>query len=418
MDSSALDLGDVRAGNTLLALKFLWAEDVSRAELARRTGLSRSTVSVIVNGLIECGLLAEAGHGESIGGRRPLMLHLMERAALILALDLGARHVSVASLDLVGRILSERTVPHAIDAGPDETLSCVSRLVDEVLAATAGLVGARDGAAVLARVAMAGVGVPGPVEYGTGCVVRPPNMPGWDGVSVSRWLASRYPLPIFVDNDANVAALAEKRFGAGRGVDNLVYLKVATGIGAGLIVDGRLYRGARGGAGEVGHVSINESGPVGRSGNPGSLESYAAVEVIEAAVRSRVAAGEASRVGPDADVRAIAAAAHLGDALALSALREAGEHLGVAVSTLLNLFNPEMVVLGGRLAIAGDHVLEPLRRVAAERSLVINRSARVVPSELGPHAGVLGAGALALGELFSSRWLDRLVEVARGETLG
>lgn len=401
---AGLDLGDVRAANTLLALGMLWAQDVSRAELARRTGLSRSTISAIVDELVESRLVEEAGPGESLGGRRPTLLRLRERAALVLGVDVGQRHLTVGVLDLLGRPLADETLPHPVEAGPGATRRLAMELVERCLA--------RAGEP-LSAVAFVGVGVPGPVGAGGGTLVQPPNMPGWDGVAVPAWLGTELGVPVVAENDANAAALAEARFGAGRNTPDLVYLKAATGVGAGIVVGGRLFRGARGGAGELGHVSINEAGPPGPSGNPGSLESYASVPVIEAAARSRALAGERTTLPDGADLAAIARAADGGDPLARSVLEEAGAHLGVAVATLLNLLNPSLVVLGGRLALAGEHVLGPVRRVVGERTLKINReAARLVLSELGPRAGLQGAGALALGELNTTAGLDRLLRVA------
>lgn len=404
MTHAVLDLAAIRAQHTLLLLRELWREDVSRVELSRRLGLSRSAISSIVSELQDVGLVREAGkQTDRIGvGRRATILTLDAGAALLVGVDLGARHVRVALLDLRCRILDVEERPLDISCGPAEAYVSVDDLLRTLLGRMK---------VDVSRIALIGVGIPGPVDHHTGRVVRPPNMPGWDGENVAHALARRFGVPVHVDNDANLGALAEWRFGEHRGTNDLIYVKVAAGIGAGILLGGRLYRGARGGAGEIGHISINEMGPRGRSGNPGSLESYAAAHTIVAGMRERLR-GTSTALTPHSTLAdLLRLAPH--DRLAREIWQDTGRHLGVAVTTVLNLFNPAAVVIGGQIASAGAPLIGAIREVVGERALLISRdSVHVSLSELGPDVGVLGAGVLVLEELLTPRGLPHLYRVA------
>ncbi|GHF51401.1 putative NBD/HSP70 family sugar kinase [Deinococcus metalli] len=399
-----LDLAAIRARHTVLLLGLLWEGDRARVDIARDLGLSRSAISNIVAELMDVGLVQEAGarSGAQVG-RRATLLHLNARAAMLLAIDLGASHARVDVLDLRCRSLASRSVPHDIQRGPQATYALLGELAAQVM---------REAGVVTAQVAVAGVGVPGPVDHESGGVVLPPNMPGWDGENVGEGLRRVLGVPVLVDNDANLGALAETRFGAHRGVADLIYVKLATGIGAGVLLGGRLHRGARGGAGEIGHISINEQGPVGRSGNPGSLESYAAAQVLAPLAAQLRASGTPSTLG-DAPTLADLLRHANSDPLARAVWQTTGHHLGVAISTMLNLFNPQAVVIGGRLAQAGEVLIGAVRTSAQQRTMRINAErARLDLSTLGGDAGVLGAGAMMLGALFTPRGLPHLYAIS------
>ncbi|THF85283.1 ROK family transcriptional regulator [Deinococcus sp. KSM4-11] len=400
-----LDLAAIRARHTLLLLGLLWDGDRARVDIARDLGLSRSAISSIVAELMEVGLVQEGGTRDGTGvGRRATLLHLNARAAALLAIDLGASHARVDVLDLRCRSLASRSVPHDIQLGPQATYALLTSLATQVL---------QEAGVPLTQVAVAGVGVPGPVDHESGRVVQPPNMPGWDGEHVGEHLRAALGVDVLVDNDANLGALAEARFGAHRGVSDLIYVKLATGIGAGVLLGGRLHRGARGGAGEIGHISINEQGPVGRSGNPGSLESYAAAQVLVPLATRLHAEGTPTTMNAPLTLDDLLRHAN-SDPLAQAVWETAGHHLGVAISTTLNLFNPQAVVIGGRLAQAGNVLIDAIRASADRRTMRINADrARIDLGTLGEHAGVLGAGAMMLGALFTPRGLPHLYRVSR-----
>ncbi len=409
MNFDVLDMAAVRVQHSLLLLRLLWQQDAPRIDLSRQVGLSRSAISSIVQDLLATGLVCE-GEARVSGhvGRRATMLSLHVTAAYLLCIDLGASHVRVALLDLRCAVLASSEQPHDVCSGPAATYPLLLQLALEVLA-QAGV--------CEHQVAAVGVGIPGPVDVRTGEVVRPPNMTGWDSENVARMLGAvlhgaGFTAPVLVDNDANLGALAEWKFGELRGCADLIYIKAATGIGAGVLLGGRLHRGVSGGAGEIGHISINEQGPLGRSGNPGSLESYAAAGVVLAKMRGRLhrypgtALNEDSRMG---DLTRLSSS----DALARELWAEVGRHLGVAITTTLNLFNPAAVLIGGQMAAAGEPLLGAVRQVVQERAMQVNRGhVSITASTLGQNIGVLGAGVMALELLFSPAGIGQLTRVS------
>ncbi|GAA4022950.1 hypothetical protein GCM10022631_41920 [Deinococcus rubellus] len=407
----AFDQAAIRSRHLLQLLSRLWTGDLARVDLARELHLSRSAVSSLVSELLEAGLVQESGvragqSGSQTGrpqtGRRATLLSLNAQAAFLLAVDLGASHLRVDLLDLRCQPLASRQIPHDVTAGPQATYARIVKLSRAVL---------RDAGVSQAQVALAGVSVPGPVDLSSGQVMAQ-HIPGWNGVAVASELGARLGLPTLVENDANLGVLAEHRFGAHQGQPDLLYLKLATGIGAGIICGGQLYRGSCGGAGEIGHIAINEQGPVGRSGGPGSLESYAAAQVLLPLAAERRAAGQITGLPERFTLSDLFASPD--DVLVRELWREVGHHLGVAISTALNLFNPGAVVLGGRLTQAGEALLSAVRESAALRTMQINHAhVHIDYSQLGADVGVLGVGAMLLGELLTPRGLLHLGQVSR-----
>jgi predicted NBD/HSP70 family sugar kinase/biotin operon repressor len=381
-------LESLRARNRRRVLDALRAAGTaSRADLARRTGLSRSTVSSLIADLQSAGLVAEvAGRGRAApsgqGGRPPVLLELGRSAGVAVGIDFGHRHLRVAVADLGHRVLAEAVRTLEAQHRAAEGLDQAARLVDQVL----GQAGTGHD-----RVIGVGMGLPGPIDRTTGTVGSPTLLPGWVGVRAAERLGELLGLPVQVDNDANLGVLAECTWGAGQGCTEVAYLKAATGIGAGLVLGGRLYVGASGTAGEIGHTTIDEHGPVCRCGNRGCLEMLAGAPAILELLRPGL--GERLTL---AEVLRLAAA---GDPGCRRVLADAGRHIGVAVANLCNLFNPERVIVGGELARAGDLLLEPLREVVRRGSIQSAlQTARIVPGVLGDRAEVLGAVALVLRE--------------------
>jgi len=356
---------------------------VSRADISRQTGLARSTVSSLVGELQRDGLVVERETAVAAqGGRPPVMLALDPGAGAVVGLhvDHGALHVAVA--DLGHTILAERTAELDVDHHADEGLAAAAALVDEVLT-EAGV--ERD------RVLGAGAGIAGPIDAATGTVGNSTILPGWVGIDVAGELERRLGLPVHVDNDANLGALAESLLGAGRDASEIVYLMLSSGIGAGLILGGRLYRGAGGTAGEIGHVLVDEQGPMCRCGNRGCLETYAgAGALLDLLRRSH---------GEDLTVERMIALARDGDLACRRVLADAGRTVGIAVAALCNQFNPELVVAGGNLAAAGDLLLDPMREALRRYAIpAAAGDARIVRGALGDRAELLGALVLVVGE--------------------
>lgn len=371
-------------------LQLVWRErEISRAEIARRKDLSRSTVSAIVEELLERGLMKEVGAGESSGGRRPIVLQFDDDAAVVLGVDLGATHVAVALTNLRGKVLAWESKKHPVREDPPGALALVDALAERCLETWGG---SRK------RLLGAGMGVPSPVDPARPETLDEVVIPAWKGVDVSRGLRKRFKVPVLVDNDANLGALAERYWGAGRDVDHFAYIKLGTGIGAGFFVDGKVYRGANGVAGEIGHVVIDPKGERCACGLRGCLATRVgsgpllrrARGLLKKYPRSALADG-------DFGITKMEDAALAGDPLALQMVREAADDVGIVVAGLLNLLNPSLVIMGGGFSRLGDLLLEPIRAVVRTRTLVSSvEASRIVTSELGARAVAIGAATLLL----------------------
>ena len=387
----------------------------TRAELVEATGLSRALVGQRLAALEAYGFVTEGGVGPSTGGRAPRRLRFRADAGHLLVADVGATSIDVAVADLAGGILGHAAEPADVADGPEPVLDRVEALFGDCLS-RADVHGPLFGI---------GVGVPGPVEFDAGRPISPPIMPGWDGFSVPERFA-RYGVPVCVDNDVNVMALGELTAGIGRGRENFIFLKIGTGIGAGIVAGGALYRGAQGCAGDIGHIQVatpDRGDVICRCGNLNCLEALAggfalARDGTDAARDGRSAFLQAlleeKRSVEAVDVAS--GAAH-GDPVSVELMTEAGRLVGQAVATLVNFFNPSLIVIGGGVADAGDSLLATIRQVVYRRSLPLaTRDLVVHRSALDGNAGVVGAATMVANELFAPdflpRWLEDGVPVA------
>ena len=357
----------------------------TRAQLAEATGLARSTITARIDTLMRLGLVAPFGGARSTGGRPPALFALNPTAKLVVGVDIGATHASAALTDLNGSILGELDARIAVADGPEAVMSWVVDAVRDLVDASERPI--EDLSAI-------GIGLPGPVEHSTGRPINPPIMPGWDRFDVPGHLQETYPVPVLVDNDVNIMALGERR-GHLRDVDDLVLIKVATGIGAGIVSGGVLQRGAQGTAGDLGHVRVPGADDVlCRCGNSGCLEAVAAGPALAAAVRAQ---GEAAETGGD-----VVELVRSGSQVAMAVVRQAGRDIGEVVATMVNLINPSVVVIGGQVAGAGEHLLAGIRESVYQRSLPLaTEHLRIVTSRAGGEAAVLGASALAIEHVLS-----------------
>jgi predicted NBD/HSP70 family sugar kinase len=359
--------------------------EATRFELAHRTGLSRATVSNLIDELREAGVVEERDHPDGrprTTGRPPILLSLASDAAFAVGLDIGHRHVRAAVCDLSGTPIADEWSPADVDDAYAETLDLAERLVGKALG---------DAALAEERLLGVGVGLAAPIDNATGEVDAGAILPGWDGTRPAEELSARLGLPVQLDNDANVGALGEQVFGAARGVEDLIYVRLSAGIGAGLVVRGQPYRGHRGLAGEIGHVAVDPAGHICRCGNRGCLETVASpVAVADLLERT---------LGRRVDVDTLLDLVRSGDRGARRAIADAGEAIGRALSSFVNALNPELVLVGGELAAAGPVLLEPIQS-AMERHSVPAAAAglRVEAGALGERAEVLGAAALALAQ--------------------
>jgi predicted NBD/HSP70 family sugar kinase len=371
-------------------LRMIWDQHrISRAEIARRTGLSRSTVTEIVDELLPMGLVAEVGVGPSRGGRPPIVLEFNYQAGCILGVDMGAAHIAVALMDLRGQILSWQHRAHPVRTDPEGTRALINELCSACLASRPG-----------SRKLLVGIGIAAP------CPVDPKHperfseivLPEWHGRSGFKQMGTRFKVPVMVDNDANLGALAERWWGAGRGIDDFAYVKVATGVGSGHFVLGKVYRGATGVAGEIGHVAIDPYGKPCICGLRGCLATLVGAQALVERAQELLARHPKSVLADRAiSIDSIEDAALAGDALGLEIVHEAAGHLGIAIAGLLNLMNPRLVILGGGLCRLGDLLLDPLRDVTRSRTLISSlTAANVQTSELGPRSIAVGAATYVL----------------------
>jgi glucokinase-like ROK family protein len=387
----------------------------SRSELVARTGLSRAIVAQRVGELIERGLVIEGGFGRSTGGRPPRQLAFNAEAGHVLVADLGATSIDVAVTTLDGRILAHRDEPADIADGPERCLTRADELFAELLSSTRALPG---------RLWGVGIGVPGPVEFRTGRPISPPIMPGWDGYPLRERFARRYDAPVWVDNDVNILALGEWRSGVAVGHDNVVVIKIGTGIGAGVISDGRIHRGAQGAAGDVGHIQVvDDAGVICRCGNVGCLEALAGGAALARAGEDAARTGRSERLAAALDQHGrvtaedVARAASFGDPLAVGLLQRAGRRVGAMLASVVNFFNPSLIVIGGGVAQSGDALLAAVRETVYRRSLPLaTRELLIQRSSLGGLAGVIGASAMVVDQLFTRESIA--LWMAEGEPSG
>lgn len=372
-----------------VVLRLIWEERrISRAEIARRTGYSRSTVSEVMGDLLAGGLVAEAGTGPSRGGRRPIELEFQDDAGRILGVEMGGAHVGVLLTDLRGREVAWAEEEHAVRDDPDGTRALIARMCHEL----------READGPSRPLLGLGVALPCPIDPRRPGTLSRLVLPAWDGEVGLEALADELAAPLYLDNDANLGALAERWWGAGQGVEDFVYVKLGTGVGAGHIIAGRIYRGAAGVAGEIGHLSIDPNGPRCLCGLRGCLATLVGSPALRERAARRLVENPASSLrGPRPGIMDIEDAALAGDALALEIVQGVAEPLGRAIAGLLNIMNPSLIVLGGGLTRLGDLLLDPLREMVQQRTLVSAVSASELRiGELGKRTVALGAATLVL----------------------
>jgi predicted NBD/HSP70 family sugar kinase len=367
-------------------------EPRTRAELAKITGLARSTIANRVESLITQGFLAFVGDAVSTGGRPPSQFALNHNARLVLAADIGATHAHIGLTDLAGRTVAERKATIDVAQGPDSVLGFLVEVGQELLAESSRP--AQDIIAV-------GIGLPGPVQHETGRPTTPPLMPGWDNFDVCGFVRETYDVPVLVDKDVNIMALGERAF-AWRGAQHFIFVKIATGIGAGIVSGGVLQRGAQGIAGDIGHIQIPRgAGTPCHCGNMGCLEAIASGPAILADLQKR-----GLQVSTNADLQA---AIVRGDREAIQAVRQAGRDIGEVLSGCVNIINPSVIAFGGSMSRAGEHLIAGVREVVYARSLpMATEHLAIVQSEAGENAALLGASMLAIDHALSPDHIDRL----------
>ncbi|NLS77254.1 MAG: ROK family protein [Chloroflexi bacterium] len=313
-----------------------------------------------------------------------------------IGIDLGGTKISTALMDEHGAILARAGCETEAATGQD---AVIARMVD-----TAKQVARDGGKADLRGIVAIGVGAPGPLDTKLGVLTAPPNLPGWLNVPLARIIEEQLGVPAYLENDANAAALAEFHYGAGVGCANMIYVTVSTGIGGGIILNGQLYGGTDGAAGEVGHTMILPDGPLCGCGNRGHLEALASGTAIARAARELIAKGVPTLMvelaqGDTSAVTALTVeiAAKRGDLEAQRIIDRAMEYLGIGMANLANIFNPDMIVLGGGVTKMGEMLFAPVRRAVDRFAFpIIAKTVQIVPAKLGKDVGVIGAATVAV----------------------
>lgn len=358
----------------------------TRAELVAETGLARTSVVNRLGALVAAGLVTDAGVNAASGGRPAGRVVFDATSRVSIGIDLGATHGSVGILDLTGRVLRQADTQLDIARGPEETLGWATDTAVRLLESSG-----YSPSLVLGT----GVGVPGPVEHSTGRPVRPPIMPGWDGFDIPSFIRARLDAPVFVDNDVNLLALGE-RATRWPDVDDLLFIKVATGIGAGIILGGTLQRGFSGSAGDIGHVLI----PGGLLEGP-DLEATASIPAI---------AANLSTSQDHVDAAQVVDRILTGDPAAIDAARTAGRAIGEVAAMCVSLLNPSVIVVGGQLGANVQEIIAGVREIVYRRSIPLaTQHLNIVPARGGGSAGIRGAALMVLNERLDADSVDRLV---------
>jgi glucokinase-like ROK family protein len=382
---------------------------LTRSELIQVSGLGRAVVTQRVAQLVALNLVDDGSLAPSTGGRAPRGLRFTAESGNILVAELGATGVNAGLTDLSGNLLVHKSAPLDIAHGAEVCLTLVEDLFYELLTLAGTSIDKLWGV---------GIGVPGPVEFATGRPISPPIMPGWDNYPIRDRFAATFHVPVWVDNEVNLMALGELRTGLARGLNDVMFVKIGTGIGAGIISGGRLHRGAQGCAGDIGHVAVTGHADITcRCGNTGCLEALAGGAAIgrdgEAAARegrSQYLAEVLQRAGTVQAIDVAAAARH-GDPVGFELLTRAGRLIGESLASFVNFFNPSLLLIGGGVTNAGDHLLATVRESVYRRSLPLaTRELRITRSALNDRAGMMGAAFMVTDELFGRvtlpHWID------------
>ena len=377
-------------------------EAVTRADLARSTQLGRGIVTQRLDQLLDLDLVIEGDVLSVPRGRSPRGVQFNRGRAYVLCADIGASGMFVGLANLAGEILERVYLPNEISSGPAVTLGRLEEEFDKILS---------HRSAFEFRIWAIGLGIPGPVEFSTGRAVAPPIMPGWNEYDIRARLQDRYNVPVWVDNDVNVMALGELRGGAASGFHNVVVVKISTGIGAGLISNGVLHRGAQGAAGDIGHIAVvDDSSLICRCGNTGCLEALASGAALAALGTQMAESGESSFLAArlashPITVSDVVAGAVGGDHTCRTLMTESARMVGDTLARIVNFYNPSLILLGGQLLFAGDAYLATIRNIVYSRSLPLaTRELVIAKVALGERAALHGAASLALDGLFAPEY--------------
>ena len=374
---------------------------ISRSEISSITGWSKAKASQEIRSLVDKGYLVEVGEGASQGGRRPRLLRINNQLGYVAGIDIGATSLDVALADVTGLILQRCSEPTDVKLSPEAVFGRCTDLLLELI---------RAQGSTAEQILGIGIGVPGPVDFARGVLVAPPLMPEWENFPIRDFFKKTFTSAfVVVDNDVNIMALGEQRAGDGAGIDHFIFVKIGTGIGAGIISNGKIHRGSDGCAGDIGHICVDKQGPLCACGNKGCLEAMTAGPAIAAKamdaarnglspILSQMREATGGVIRPE-DVNS---ACREGDQAALDIIRDSGGTIGDVLASLVNFFNPSHIFIGGGISNFGNHLLVAIRRAVLHRSLPLATTHLSIKfSRVGSNAGVMGAISLALDYLFA-----------------
>ncbi len=377
----------------------------SRPEVSRITGFSRTLVSKYIDSTVELALLEEGTLGVSTGGRAPRLLKFNADAGAILVAELGASGMSIALSDLSGKLSEIIEIEGDIGLGPEKVLLKIEIAFEKIISKTDK------------EVWGIGIGLPGPVEFAEGIPMSPPIMPGWDRYPVRQRLSEKFNVPVWVDNDVNLMALGEVAKNHEKKYNELIYIKIGSGIGAGILTHGRLHRGAQGCAGDIGHIAVaGVTDVVCRCGNVGCLEALAGGIAIARDALIAIENGQSKflrdgfRAKKKVEASDVIEGAKSGDKWCVDAINAAGQQVGKILATLVNFHNPSIIVFGGGISTAGDQLLASIRETVFKRSLPLaTRDLEIRIGENSDSTGLIGAAEMVISELFSASILKQWV---------
>lgn len=381
----------------------------TRPEVSRVTGLGRTLVTKHVEIALRLGLLEEGEFGASTGGRAPRSLQFNKDSGYLLVAELGATGMRIAKSDLSGQLEEIGQIAIDIALGPEKVLSVIEETFDKLKVAEK------------TKLWGIGIGLPGPVEFAKGLPMSPPIMPNWDKYPVRERFASKYSVPVWVDNDANLMALGDITIHPDEKHNEMIYIKIGSGIGAGIIANGTLHRGAQGCAGDIGHIAISDATEIiCRCGKVGCLEAIAGgtalardAELVAESGKSKFLSDRQKKV-KKLTARDVIEGAQHGDAWSVDAINKAGQQVGKVLATLINFYNPSLVVIGGGVSSAGNLLLAAIRETVYRRSLPLaTRDLEIRLSEINDQAGLRGAAEMVLSELFTPFVLGQWIENGR-----
>ena len=407
------NLSDIKLNNQSVIFRAIReAGAISRSDLAKRTGLNPSTITHISRELLNRGMIVVAGPGKSRGGRRSSLLQINAQYAYIIAVRLSRYNIQSILTDLnlndaIRRTFISSSLTHPADISIPTILDLIESMILE---------------SGLDRNQILGVGIcaPGPLDAHQGILFEPPNFPGWPGTPIRQIIETKLGFPTFVDNDANAAALAEKMFGRAREIDNYVYMLFEDGVGGGLMINGDIYRGENDAAGEIGHMTIDLNGKQCSCGNFGCLELYTSLNSVEDKVRQLISSGRSSLVEGlvkgDLDKISfdlIVQAALESDPVAQDAIQAFTDALTVGIVNVINSFDPEAVLLGGKIGVAKELIHERLKQQISQRLTYRGeKSVNINFSKLKSDATLIGAFSLVLHEFFQNPAFDANLEMS------